>query len=326
MSKGKVFSGIRPTADNPQLGNYFGAVANWVKMQDDYEGIYCLVDHHSIIEEYDPKTFAQRNVNFAASLIACGIDPERSILFVQSNVPQHTELTWIFNAITSYGDLQRMTQFKDKSEAKEFISAGLFNYPILMAADILLYHATVVPVGDDQDQHVELTRGIARRFNSRFGDYFQEPNVLHTEAPRVMSLADPTKKMSKSLGGKHYIDLFEDENSIHAKVKSAVTDTGPQSDEMSAGVASLFMLLKLCASEHVHSGLMKDYEAGNLKYVALKDALYENLMAMLKPIRQRREELSLDQVEKILHEGAQRAEAQAAVTIKEVKNRIGLFQ
>jgi len=324
MSKGKIFSGIRPTANSLHLGNYFGAVANWVKLQDDYEGIYCLVDYHAIIEEYDTNALNDRVLTMAADLLACGIDPNQSILMIQSAVPEHTELAWIFNAITSYGDLQRMTQFKDKSENKEFVSAGLFNYPILMAADILLYHATVVPVGDDQDQHLELTRGIARRFNSRYGDYFIEPETIHTEAPRIMSLADPTSKMSKSLGEKHFISLFESEDSIHSKIRSAVTDTGQQTDEMSPGVKSLFTLLRLSAPESVHAELMNDYEEGNLKYVVLKDAVYEHLVALIQPIRQRREGMSMEEVRRILDDGSQRAREQAQATIKIVKQKIGL--
>lgn len=324
MSKGKIFSGIRPTADSPHLGNYFGAIANWVKLQEDYECLYCLVDYHAITEPYEVDTFSDRVLNMAADLLACGIDPKQSILMFQSAVPEHTELAWIFNCLTSYGDLQRMTQFKDKSEGKEFVSAGLFNYPVLMAADILLYHANVVPVGDDQDQHVELTRGIARRFNSRYGDYFPEPETLHTEAPRIMSTADPTSKMSKSLGEKHYISLFEADDSIHAKIKSAVTDTGPQGDEMSPGVKSLFTLLKLSAPQEVGDGFEKDYQEGSLKYVELKNAVYEHLMALITPIRQRREGMSMEEVRRILDDGNERARAQAQVTLKTVKEKIGL--
>ncbi len=324
MSKGKIFSGIRPTASSLHLGNYFGAVANWVKLQDDYEAIYCLVDYHAIIEDYDKDALSDRVLNMAADLLACGIDPQQSILMFQSAVPEHTELAWIFNAITSYGDLQRMTQFKDKSENKEFVSAGLFNYPILMAADILLYHTTVVPVGDDQDQHVELTRGLARRFNSRYGDYFAEPETIHTEAPRIMSLADPTSKMSKSLGEKHFISLFESEDSIHSKIRSAVTDTGLQTDEMSPGVKSLFTLLKLSAPESVYAGFETDYQEGTLKYVALKDAVYEHLVSLIQPIRQRREGMSMEEVRRVLDDGSERARAQAQVTIKTVKQKIGL--
>lgn len=324
MSKGKVFSGIRPTAESPHLGNFFGAIVNWVKLQQEYECLFCLVDYHTITEDYDPRQLPQRTFNMAADLLACGIDPERSTLFVQSAVPEHAELAWVLNCLTSYGDLQRMTQFKDKSEGAEFVSAGLFNYPVLMAADILMYHTTVVPVGDDQDQHVELTRRIARRFNSRYGEYFKEPETLHTAAPRIMSTADPTVKMSKSLGPKHTISLFEPENSLHEKIKSAVTDAGPQGGEMGPGVKGLFLLLQLAAPQSVCDALKAQYQEGKLKYVALKEAVYEHLMKALAPIRKRRQELGLDQVQHILARGAQRAQAQASQTMRKVRRLIGV--
>lgn len=325
MTKGKVFSGIRPTADSPHLGNYFGAVVNWVKLQDHYDCIYCLVDYHALTEETDPKLLKERTLNMAADVIACGINPEKSIIFAQSAVPEHTELTWILTNLVSYGDLQRMTQFKDKSAGQDFVGAGLFSYPILMAADILIYHTTTVPVGDDQDQHLELTRRIARRFNGRFGEYFKEPETLHTPAPRIMSLADPTAKMSKSLGPKHCVSLFEPENAIYGKIKSAVTDTGPQGAEMSPGVKSLFLLLELSAPQATYQKLETQYQAGTLKYAALKNVLYEHLMYLLNPIRERRQNMDLQAVRSTLVEGAQRARAQASRTIKEVKKRIGVW-
>jgi len=325
MSKGTVFSGIRPTAESTHLGNYFGAIINWLQLQRDYTCFYCLVDYHAITEDYDPAQLSQRVVGMAADLLACGVDPVKHVLFAQSSVPEHAELAWVFNCVTSYGDLQRMTQFKDKSEGKEFVSAGLFNYPVLMAADILLYHATVVPVGDDQDQHVELTRRLARRFNGRFGQYFAEPETLHTHAPRIMSLADPGVKMSKSLGEKHYVGLFEDEDAIHRKVKSAVTDTGPAGDAMSPGVANLFRLLRLTAPAGVLKAFETQYEDGGLKYVALKEAVFEHLMAHLRPVRQRRSALDLGEVREVLLSGAERARERAADTMQAVKARLGVL-
>ncbi len=324
MSKGKIFSGIRPTAQSPHLGNYFGAVANWVRLQRDYDCLFCLVDYHAITEDYDPQTLAERTHSMAGDLLACGLDPERSVVFVQSAVPEHTELAWVLNCMTGYGDLQRMTQFKDKSEGKEFVSAGLFNYPVLMAADILIYHANVVPVGDDQDQHVELTRRIARRFNGRHGEYFPEPETLHTAAPRIMSTADPTVKMSKSLGDKHQIGLFEDEETLRKKIRSAVTDPGHQGGEMGAGVKGLFQLLSRSAPGEVVDDLKGQYAAGTLKYVALKDALFEHLMALLSPIRARRAELDPDAVRRVLAEGAERARVQAKQTLQDVRDKLGL--
>lgn len=324
MSKGKIFSGIRPTADSPHLGNYFGAIANWVQLQQDYDCLFCLVDYHAITEDHDPAKLPQRTLGMAADLLACGLDPQRSVVFVQSAVPEHTELAWVLNCMTSYGDLQRMTQFKDKSEGQEFVSAGLFNYPVLMAADILIHHANVVPVGDDQDQHVELTRRTARRFNSRFGKYFPEPETLHTAAPRIMSTADPSAKMSKSLGDKHYISLFEPEDAIRQKIRSAVTDTGPHGNEMGPGVKGLFQLLALSASAPVSDDFKRQYAEGTLKYVALKDAVFEHLMALLAPIRARRAALDLDTVRRVLDDGAQRARQHASQTMREVRKRLGL--
>ena len=255
MTKKRVLSCIQPTGEI-HIGNYFGAVKNWVDIQDRYDCVYGVVDLHAMTMPYDPKTLQDNTTQMFIDLLACGIDPAKSVLFVQSLVPQHTELTWIFNCVTSFGELSRMTQFKDKTDQLEesggkkgFISAGLFTYPVLQAADILIYKANFVPVGKDQEQHLELSRNIAVRFNNQFGEYFPEPAPLFTEVPKLMSLADPTKKMSKSLGDKHYISLFETEDSIRKKVKTAVTDTGGQpGGEMSPGVANLFTIIKACGN------------------------------------------------------------------------------
>jgi tryptophanyl-tRNA synthetase len=241
----RIFSGIQPTG-TLHIGNYFGAIRNWAALQNDYECVYCIVDYHAITIDIDPKVLRAASRNMALDLIACGIDPERAILFVQSAVPEHTELAWIFGCVTSYGDLSRMTQFKDKSAGKKFVSASLFTYPVLQAADILLYRADGVPVGEDQVQHLELSRRIARRFNARFGEFFPEPEPIVGKGARIMSLADPTIKMSKSAGDAHYIGVMEDESSIRKKVRSAVTDTGlAAGEEMSPGVETLFEILEL---------------------------------------------------------------------------------
>ena len=228
MTKKRVLSCIQPTGEM-HIGNYFGAVKNWVRIQDEYECFYGVVDLHAMTMPYDPKKLKENSLRMVAELLACGIDPSKSVLFIQSLVPEHSELTWIFNCVASFGELSRMTQFKDKSEQIEsggkFISAGLFTYPVLQAADILVYKANFVPVGKDQVQHLELSRNIAVRFNKQFGEFFPEPEPLLTEVQKLASLADPTKKMSKSLGEKHYIGLFEEEAKIVKKVKSAVTDT-----------------------------------------------------------------------------------------------------
>jgi len=322
----RIFSGIQPTGDL-HLGNYFGAIANWVHQQEEVACVYCIVDYHAITLEHEPAQLRANSLRMAGDLLACGIDPAKAILFIQSDVPEHTELAWILSAVTSFGDLSRMTQFKEKGERQSFISAGLFTYPVLQAADILVYKADRVPVGEDQSQHLELAREIARRFNGRFGETFPEPRTLLTEAPRLMSLADPSKKMSKSLGDDHVVGLFEDPARIAKKVKSAVTDTGPAQAPgvKSPGVANLFLLLRLAAPAAVVEGLEKDYAAGTLKYKALKDALVEHLLAFVAPIQERKRAIDADpgRVARVLAEGADRARAIAQATMREVRERIG---
>jgi tryptophanyl-tRNA synthetase len=320
-----VFSGVQPTG-TLHVGNYFGAVRNWVALQKDHDCIYCIVNYHAITMEVDPKTLPQSGRAMALDLMACGIDPARSILFLQSAVPEHTELAWILNCVTSYGDLQRMTQFKDKSEGKDFVSAGLFNYPVLQAADILLYRASGVPVGEDQVQHLELSRRIARRFNSRFGEFFPEPEPIVGKGARIMSLADPTQKMSKSAGETHYVGVMEEETSIRKKVRSAVTDVGlTPGSAMSPGVANLFDILELSAQPEVVAALRGDFEGGKLLYSHLKDAVFEGLMTTLRPIQERRAELEASgRVEEILAAGGERARAIARKTIAQVRERVGL--
>ncbi len=321
----RVFSGIQPTG-TLHIGNYFGAIRNWVALQDTHECIYCIVDYHAITVEVNPKVLHEASLNMAIDLISCGIDPEKAILFVQSAVPEHTELAWIFSCVTSYGDLTRMTQFKDKSAGKKFVSAGLFNYPVLQAADILLYRAEEVPVGEDQIQHLELSRRIARRFNSRFGKFFPEPAPIVGKGARIMSLADPTQKMSKSAGEAHYVGVMEDEASIRKKVRSAVTDLGPRGDEMSPGVANLFEILELTADQETVSGLRAEYAAGTLMYSHLKDIVFESLMRVLRPIQARRAELvSSGNIEEILAAGADRARKIARENIEKVREMVGLF-
>ncbi len=325
----RIFSGIQPTG-TLHIGNYFGAIRNWVALQDDYECVYCIVDYHAITIDIDPKVLRAASRNMALDLIACGIDPERAILFVQSAVPEHTELAWIFGCVTSYGDLARMTQFKDKSAGKKFVSAGLFTYPILQAADILLYRADGVPVGEDQVQHLELSRRVARRFNARFGEFFPEPEPIVGKGARIMSLADPTIKMSKSAGDAHYVGVMEEESSIRKKVRSAVTDTGlAAGEEMSPGVATLFEILELATElsgdPSIVAKLHADFEEGKLMYSRLKDVVFENLMAVLRPIQARRAELEASgKVEEILQQGAEKARAIARENIVQVRKLAGL--
>ena len=326
----RIFSGIQPTG-TLHIGNYFGAIRNWAALQDDYECVYCIVDYHAITIDIDPKVLRAASRNMALDLIACGIDPERAILFVQSAVPEHTELAWIFGCVTSYGDLSRMTQFKDKSAGRKFVSAGLFTYPILQAADILLYRADGVPVGEDQVQHLELSRRIARRFNARFGEFFPEPEpIVGKKGARLKSLTDPTKEMSKSAGKANYVGMMEDESSIRKKVRSAVTDTGlAAGEEMSPGVENLFEILELATElsgdPSIVAELHADFATGKLMYSRLKDAVFENLMKVLRPIQKRRAELEASgEVKMILEKGAQKARAIARENIAQVRALAGL--
>lgn len=332
MEKRKqILSCIQPTG-HMHFGNYFGAVRNWVRLQDDYDCIYGVVDYHAMTMPYQPKKLRENTWELIFNLIATGIKPEN--LFIQSLVPEHAELSWIFNCFTSYGHLGRMTQFKDKSAQNKdkgdagFISSGLYTYPVLQAADILIYKADYVPVGKDQEQHLELTRDIAQRFNNQVGkEYFILPEPLFTEVPKVMSLADPTRKMSKSAGEKHYVNVFAEEARIRKQVRSAVTDTGEQTEGMSPGVENLFSLLKACEQIEAHDSLMQDYEAGNLKYVALKDAVADGLIGLSTQFRETRAELNANKKEVKNQVKAASAEIrkQAQQTIKEVKDLTGLL-
>ena len=329
MAQTRIVSGQKPTG-RAHIGNYFGANRPWVELQEDarYECFFFIADYHAITVDWDPEGLRQATIDMTLDLLACGLDPQRVVLFAQSHVSEHMELCWALNAFASYGDLTRMTQFKEvREEAEEreaFVSAGLFDYPVLQAADILMYHAEKVPVGEDQVQHVELTRRVARRFNSYLGDYFVEPEWWLSEAPRIRSLADPEKKMSKSYGDKHVIGLMEDEDSIYEKVKSAVTDVGPQADGMSPGIENLFRLLKLTAPPEVYDRLYGDYEGGSLKYVELKESLFEHLMATLRPVRDRRRQLTEPDAREVLQRGAEKASAVARQTIREIRQRVGV--
>lgn len=281
--------------------------------------------YHAITIEYDREKLHQRVLELAATLIAAGIDPNNATLFVQSSVPEHTELTWLLTCITSIGSLERMTQFKDKSERqKGGVFAGLMNYPILMAADILIYKANLVPVGDDQLQHLELTREICRRFNGLFGEVFPEPQPLLTHAARIMALNDPTCKMSKSIEGS-YIALDEDDESIRKKIKRAVTDPGPQGEEMGPGIKNLFTLLEAFADPAVVAQFKEDYNNQKLRYADLKQALGEAVVAGVAPIREKRAELLAKpkELEEVLIAGGMKARKLAQSTIIEVREAMG---
>ncbi len=322
-SNKRVFSGIQPTGE-VHLGNYVGAIRNWVDLQSQYESTFCIVDYHAITNEYQPKKLLQRSLEVAATGIAAGLDPERVTLFIQSSVPEHTELTWFLTSLTSVGALERMTQYKDKCARGQGALAGLMSYPILQTADIILYKANLVPVGEDQVQHLELAREIVRRFNNLFGDYFPEPEPLLTSGARVMSLSDPTSKMSKSVEGS-YISLTEEPESIRRKIKRAVTDPGPQGGEPGPGVANLFTLLEAFAPEDVTQSFRQDYANQKLRYSDLKATLGECIVTTLDPIRTRRAELlsKPEELKEILAAGGDRAREQARDTIRDVRELMG---
>lgn len=325
MAVNRVFSGVQPTGDL-HLGNYFGAVQNWVRLQDTYECIYCVVDYHAITNEIDAAGLPARTLRLAGDLIACGIDPARSILFVQSHVPEHTELAWVLNAFAAYGDLTRMTQFKDKSDRSGYVNVGLFAYPVLQAADILLYRADAVPVGEDQSQHLELTRSIAHRFNQTVGqEYFPDVRTLLSAGKRIMSLSEPTSKMSKSLGESHYIGLMEPAKSVAKKVRSAVTDVGGVPTEtLSPGVANLIELLRLGGNVAQADEFRARALRGDLQYGELKVVTAEHIVELLTPIRERREALADDVIRDALRDGAARAREIAASTMEDVRSMMGV--
>ena len=333
----RVFSGIQPTAVMT-IGNYFGAVKNWVRLQDECESIYCVVDLHAMTRPYEAEELRASSRDMFVSLLAAGLDPERCTVFIQSTVPEHTELCWVLVTLASLGDLSRMTQFKEKSGQGpeeedgdeggdgDFVSAGLLFYPVLQAADILAYRAHYVPVGQDQAQHLELSRGLARRFNSRFGEVFPEPETLVTEVPKVLSTADPTKKMSKSLGPKHYIGLFEDEESVRQKVRSAVTDSGDTPPgEVSPGIENLLTLLSACGRSEAADTMRADYLNGSLRYVDLKGETAEALVELTSGMRARRDEI-LRQETKLddrIFEMATKARSMASETLALVREKAG---
>ncbi|MBI4122392.1 MAG: tryptophan--tRNA ligase [Parcubacteria group bacterium] len=323
MAHTSIFSGIQPTGAL-HLGNYLGAIKQWVELQHEYASLFCIVDYHALTVPYDPRKLPDRVGELALDLLSCGLDPKKATIFVQSHVQEHTELGWIFNTLTPLGELERMTQFKDKSQQhKETVNAGLFTYPVLQAADVLLYKANIVPVGEDQVQHVELARVIARKFNKTFGATFPEPKPLLTKQARVMSLVDPTKKMSKSLGDKHYVALSDAPETIRKKVRSAVTDT--RGGSKAPGVANLLEILS-ALDENVAKGFALEHKKGTLKYSDLKDVVANTIISRLAPIRERRHQLESERerIGDMLIEGAKRAQKIARETMREVREKIGV--
>jgi tryptophanyl-tRNA synthetase len=327
----RVLSGIQPTADSFHLGNYLGAVRQWVALQDTHDAFYCVVDLHAITLPQDPAALRRRTRVAAAQLFAAGLDPERCTVFVQSHVPEHTELAWVLSCLTGFGEASRMVQFKDKSAkgGAEQASVGLFTYPILQAADILLYQTDQVPVGEDQRQHLELTRDLAQRFNRRFGRAFVVPGpYIVADVARIADLADPSIKMSKSASSPQgIIDVLEDPASIRKKIGRAVTDTGSEvraDDEAKPGVSNLLRIYSALAGTPV-AGLEQQY--AGLGYGAFKKDLAEVVVGALTPIRERTAELLADEagLDKLLAAGAARAREVASGTMASVRELTGFL-
>jgi len=324
----RILSCIQPTG-NLHLGNYFGAIKNWVDLQKEYECFYGIVDYHAMTMPYDTKKLRTQTWDLIVSLVACGLKPDN--IFIQSLIPEHAELGWIFNCFASVGRVSNMTQYKDKSQqgADGFISVGLFDYPVLQAADILIYKADCVPVGDDQDQHLELTREIAERFNRQVGkEYFVLPETLHTKTPRIKSTADPTRKMSKSAGEKHVIGVFADEARVRKQIRSAVTDAGDTVEgEMSAGVTNLFELLKAAESPD-YDQLMQLYESGNMQYSELKETTANAIVKLTNQFIENKKEIDANKKELKyqIKESSARIRKVAQETLAEVKDLVGLMK
>jgi len=323
----RIFSGIQPTGQK-HLGNYIGAIRQYVEGQDRGEGIYCIVDLHAITVPHDPSDLRERLYDTTAILIAAGLDPDRCILFRQSDVKEHTELCWLLAAVTAWGDLNRMHQFKEKSEQqRELVSAGLFFYPVLMAADVLAYRATEVPVGDDQRQHIEVMRDIAERFNARFGDVLEVPAGRYPEVgARIMNLQEPASRMSTTYGSEQgTVYILDEADAVRKKVRSAVTDSGTEVRRApdKAGITNLIDILSVIREvdpERIES----DFEGSG--YGDFKGAVAEAVVSYLTPVRERYAELRRDEgaIEATLAAGAEKACAIASDTLADVREAMGI--
>jgi len=328
MSKDtRILSGIQPTG-KLHIGNYLGALQNWVALQHEFPNAcyYCIVDLHAITVPYDPKTLRQRVFDTALDFLAAGLDREKSTIFVQSQVTEHSELMWLLNTITPLGLLERMTQYKDKKQKHaDAINAGLLNYPVLMAADILLYKATMVPVGEDQVQHLEFARELARKFNNQFGETFPEPAPRLTRGARIMSLTSPENKMSKSDNERSFITLDEKPESITSKVKKAVTDVGT-TGEIGPGGRNLLTILDVIDPEAAKR-FEQDAKEGRIRYAELKSYLADKLSEYLAPFRDKRNGLAAkpDVVWELLREGTSAARQIASSTLEEAKRKMGFI-
>ncbi|MFM1957722.1 MAG: tryptophan--tRNA ligase [Actinomycetota bacterium] len=332
MTKPNLLSGMQPSAASLHLGNYLGALTQWVKMQDDFNAYYVIVDLHAITVPQDPSELRQNTRRTAAQYIAAGIDPTKSALFVQSHVPAHAQLAWVLNCITGFGEASRMTQFKDKSQkgGADNSSVGLFTYPILQAADILLYQPKSVPVGEDQRQHLELTRDLATRFNSRFGKTFEIPEAkILKETAKIYDLQEPTAKMSKSAADpKGLVNLMDEPSVIAKKIKSAVTDTDGEirfDRDAKPGVSNLIGIYSAITGESIESFTSSLQGQG---YGALKTAVADAVVATLDPIRVRAQELLADpaELDRLLAQGAAKANDIAERTLSDVYDKLGFVR
>jgi tryptophanyl-tRNA synthetase len=331
-SKKRVFSGVQPTSDSLHLGNALGAITHWVGLQDEFDAFFCVVDLHAITVPQDPEVLRRRTLVTAAQYLALGIDPARSTVFVQSHVPAHAELTWVLGCFTGFGQAQRMTQFKDKAQKQgaDSTTVGLFTYPVLMAADVLLYDSDLVPVGEDQRQHLELARDVAQRFNSRFPDTFVVPEVLIPKVTaKIYDLADPTSKMSKSAGTEAgLISLLDDPKVTAKKIRSAVTDSGREiryDPDTQPGVSNLLTIQSAVTGTEIDK-LVEAY--GGRGYGDLKADTADAVVEFLTPVKARVDELMSDptELEAILKNGGERAREVSAKTLAKVYERLGFLQ
>jgi tryptophanyl-tRNA synthetase len=327
----RVLSGIQPTADSFHLGNYLGAIRQWVTLQDNYDAFYCVVDLHAITVPHDPVLLRRRSRVAAAQLFGAGLDPKRCTVFVQSHIPEHAELAWVLSCLTGFGEASRMVQFKDKSQKSgaDQASVGLFTYPILQAADILLYQTEQVPVGEDQRQHLELTRDLAQRFNHRFGETFVLPGpYIVKDVAKIADLQDPSIKMSKSASSPQgIVDVLEDPASIRKKISRAVTDMGSEvkaDDEAKPGVTNLLRIYAALTGIEI-GGLEERYAGAG--YGTFKKDLAEVVVDALTPIRERTEKMLADEAEldRLLGYGADRAREVADKTMALVRDRVGFL-
>jgi len=324
-TKPKVFSGLQPTG-NVHLGNYLGALRNWVKLQDSYDTVYCVVDLHAITVDYDPVQFTKDRLEAAKVLLAVGIDPNKSLFYFQSQVPQHTELEWILGTMTPTGVLNRMTQYKDKLARGLPSNLGLYAYPVLMAADILMFRANLVPIGDDQKQHLEMTRDLAERFNNRFSDVFPIPDALIPEtSARVMALTDPTAKMSKSDPNEgSRVLILDSPDVIRKKIKSAVTDSEPTVRydwEAKPGISNLLEIMAACTDRSIDD-LAVEYAGSG--YGVFKEAVAEAVINELAPVRANYQSLNDAEVARVMNKGALDARTKAEGYQQQVRAAVGL--